>query len=160
MLFYKENAKEALAMTFEVFYERYIFDYSVLQEKGIPNYFMVAISILSGCQVLDAGKVPMRKLVKFKMQEWRNCEGFKETCMDQLSRGYHKAGLCYGMSEKEIRKAEGDIEDTSDADVANTFALLQEQMEKSGSTKMEFKMERPDGFTWILTVLPPNYKET
>ena len=47
----------------------------------------------------------------------------------------------------------------SNDEVVSIFESLQEQTDIMGGTKAEFKMLRPDGFTWILTVLTPNHPD-
>lgn len=47
----------------------------------------------------------------------------------------------------------------SNEEVISIFESLQEQTSKMGGTKTEFKMLRPNGYTWILTVLTPEHPD-
>lgn len=146
-----KRRQEALAMPFSSFRDRYIND------TRYENSTRAAIANMVGCPVEEADNVLMRELVKFSSTEWLKCDGYGKKALSILWDAYDKACLDFCMSVEDIGpQAE---EPTVEENAYSIFAKLQEEMIANRSEKMEFKMLRPDGYTWVLTVLPPNHED-
>lgn len=151
-----EHQKRILDLPVETFIIRYMESYS-RYAKVIVN----AVKELTGCYGEEASCMKMRGLVVYSKEEWRKCKGVSKRCISYLDYAFEEAGISFKMDVTE----EPELQLPSSSNSLNeltisTFEHLQQQLVKMGGSKTEFKMLRPDGFVWMLTVLPPgSYEE-
>ena len=148
-----EQQKKVLEMPFDTFLSRY------MDNSRYFGKLYVAAGLLTHTNPNKGYDLLMNSLVPFSKREWMT-EGREigKKCITALSDAFKRAGIsfCMDLSEKD---AEDNNAAAIDASQTLIFETLQEQFVCLGGDKVELEIKRPDGFTWIFTVLPPGNEE-
>ena len=148
-----EQQKKVLEMPFDTFLSRYMDNSRYFGKLYVTAGWLTHTNPNKGFDLL------MRDLVAFSKREWMT-EGREigEKCITALSEAFERAGIsfCMDLSEED---AEDNNAEALDESQISIFETLQEQFVRLGGDKAELEIKRPDGFTWIFTVLPPGNEE-
>lgn len=144
-----EQQKKVLEMPFDTFLSRYMDNSRYFGKLYVTAGWLTHTNPNKGFDLL------MRDLVAFSKREWMT-EGREigEKCITALSEAFERAGIsfCMDLSEKD---AEDNNAEALDESQISIFETLQEQFVRLGGNKAELEIKRPDGYTWVFTVLPP-----
>ena len=144
-----EQQKKVLEMPFDTFLSRYMNNSRYFNKLFCSAGWLTKTNPNKGFDLL------MRDLVAFSKREWldRGCQIGKK-CITELSEAFERAGIsfCMDLSEED---AEDNNAEALDESQISIFETLQEQFVRLGGDKAELEIKRPDGYTWVFTVLPP-----
>lgn len=144
-------------MTFSGFLSRYLMKGCLSLDR-----FYDAAAVLTGCSKDDAPLKSMRELLPFSKQEWSRCKGIGRHAISALDYALELADLNFAMivPEEDIEENPTSEVNNIDKSSLSAFENLQQQVVSMGCGSAELKMLRPDGFTWVLTVLPPDHPQS